>query len=110
MDDIIRSLHSVQFHCNSEEELQDGIAELFPSAEREVRLSGTDRIDFLIGGIGIEVKMAGSLAGVTRQLHRYAQSERVNALILVTTKHRHDMLPSYINGKRLEVCVIEIGM
>jgi hypothetical protein len=59
--------------------------------EREVRLGGADRIDFLFrSGLGIEVKVKGQATAVWRQLRRYAvHNDRVRALLLVTTIARH---------------------
>ena len=63
----------------------------FPGAEREA--SGRDgRIDFVIGRVGIELKIAGSVSDVTRQLWRYADSGRFDALVLVTSVSRHNQI------------------
>ena len=96
-----------RFCTASEALLQDGLASVFAKAglrvEREVVLTNTDRIDFFIDGIGLEVKVDGSLSSVTRQLHRYAQHDRVRELVLVTTLMRHRALPSSLNGKPITV-------
>jgi hypothetical protein len=96
----------------TEKVLQDAIAASFTEAkirfEREAILSRGDRIDFVVFGaageeVGIEVKIDGSLAEVTRQLHRYAQHERLTSLILVTTRATHRGAPREFNGKTIHV-------
>ncbi|MCX5046696.1 hypothetical protein OG921_26325 [Aldersonia sp. NBC_00410] len=55
--------------------------------EREVRLSATDRVDFLVSGaIAVEVKTAGKQLRVVRQLQRYAGHGRVAAVVLASTR------------------------
>ena len=107
MDIIADIIRSHKFRCGTEDELQRGIdAALSASSiehEREYRLSEKDRIDFLCGDVGIEVKTKGALAEVTRQVHRYVQNASVNALVLVTTKQAHRSIPSKINGKSIRV-------
>lgn len=51
----------------------------------EVALSEKDRIDLLIGTVGVEVKIKGQRREIFRQLERYAASERIEALVLVTS-------------------------
>lgn len=70
---------------------------------REARLSARDRIDFVIGDLGVEVKVDGSLAAVTRQLHRYAQVEELAGVLLVTTRAAHLAVPRELNGKPIVV-------
>lgn len=66
----------------------------------EVKLSAEDRIDFLIGTIGVEVKIKGSQKDVVDQLLRYAQHERIGSLILVTTRLQHLVaFPTTLHGK-----------
>jgi hypothetical protein len=113
LERLVSTLSVVQFACNTEAELQRGIAQVLSSAgfdaEREVALgSHANRIDFRIGGaggVGIEVKVGGSLVAVTRQLHRYLPY--LSALVLVTTLHRHHGIPRLMCGKT--VVVINVG-
>lgn len=79
---------------------------------KEVRLSARDRPDFLVRpytpyesapGVAIEVKIGGSLSDLTRQLARYAESERVTGLVVVTTKAQHCRLPPTLSGKPIAV-------
>lgn len=93
----------------SEERCQAAIAAALQAAgvafEREVRLSDRDRIDFMVGSVGVEVKLDGSLSALTRQLHRYAQSDRVESLLVVTTRARLARVPQSLNGKRVVVAL-----
>ncbi len=106
---IAERLTSYRFMFTNEVELQDGIAQVLDDADivfqREVRLSSGDRIDFLLeSGVGIEVKeIAGAVVPVLRQLQRYAASDRVSSLILVTARHCHAQLPPDVGGKPLAV-------
>ena len=71
----------------------------------EVPLAPRCRIDFLCGGVGIEVKRGKpERARVREQLRRYAGSERITALVLVT--ERQIDLPDSLCGKPLAaVCL-----
>jgi hypothetical protein len=71
--------------------------------EREVRLSPTDRIDFLIGSIGVEMKTKGSFVEVVRQLQRYATHERIRSLVLFTSSPKLLKMPKSIGKKRVHV-------
>lgn len=99
---VLRVLAGARFRFGSEDELQEGLALALGAAghsvEREVRLDSHNRIDLLVERIGIEVKVAGKPDAVLAQVTRYAQSELVDGLILVTTRMRH-RLPPEINGK-----------
>ena len=92
--------------------LQDAIAAAFTAEgvafERELVLSPKDRIDFLCAeGVGVEVKIGGSLSDVTRQLHRYAQSDRIASLVLVSNRMRLLTIPRVLNGKRIDFIHLE---
>jgi hypothetical protein len=111
LDDLMRLLCRYRFSYSNEEELQQGIAAALTAGgfefKREVHLNARDRIDFLVGEVGLEVKVEGNLAAVTRQLHRYAECPKISALILVTTRMRHGGgLPDSLNRKPLRVHVI----
>lgn len=68
--------------------------------EREVILSPKDRIDFLVNGnIGIELKIKGAVSALTEQLERYATHDKIEVLVLVTTKTRLTGIPTIMNGK-----------
>lgn len=101
-----------RYNFSSERELQDGIAQvLFQRGirfDREVRLAPGDVIDFLVEGVGLEVKVEGGPVEIRRQLLRYAKAPRVTALLLVTRKAQHDgQFPRKLGGK--DVAVLTLG-
>lgn len=91
------------FTFTQERQLQDGIAVALELAgvtfSREHVLSAKDRIDFLIDRLGLEVKIGGSPTGLIRQIHRYAQHEALDAILVVVGRIRLAQLPETINGK-----------
>lgn len=110
---IIDLLDQHRFRFGTEAELQDGIEHVLQSAEipheREVRLSSGERIDFMLDGrIGLEVKVDGGISALTRQLHRYAQVEAVEELLVVTSRARHANLPTVLSGTPVRVYAIPV--
>lgn len=107
VDQVLDVLRSRRFCHTNENELQEGIFAAFQAAGlnawREVQLSGRDRIDFLVDRIGIEVKVAGSASKALRQLERYALSDQIDELVLVTDRIQAGAQPATINGKPLRV-------
>ena len=108
VDLVARAIASRRFRFSRERELQDGIAFALRDEaiafRREARLGESGCIDFLCdGGVGLEVKVGGPLAAVTRQLHRYACSDDVRALVLVTSRRTLDRLPDAMMGKPVRV-------
>jgi hypothetical protein len=108
--DIVEILEAYEFDLSSEVDLQEGIAQVLAQEgvefDQEVALSPQDRIDFLIGDVGIEVKINGSLTSVMQQLHRYAKSDRITSLILVTGRIQLNRVPDRLNGKPLRVAAL----
>lgn len=89
--------------------LQAGIAAVLAPhfvepVQREVQIGPGSRIDLLVGELGIEVKVAGSVALVVRQLRRYAATGRVTQLILVSTRVAHREL----NGVTLSAVPVTV--
>lgn len=95
----------------NELDLQIGIERVLRSAgydvRPEVRLTPRDRIDFMVGRVGIEVKVKGSRSALLHQLIRYADHHDIGELLVVTTRARHHGIPSALNGK--PVSLIQIG-
>ena len=112
VDQIVKLLESAQLDCSSEAVLQEGIARVLGGAgiraEREHQLSIHDRIDFFVKreGVGIEVKIGGGLADVTRQLFRYADHDDVKRLVLVTSRLQLRGVPDKIFGKPVRVAAL----
>ena len=94
----------------SESELGDALARRLTDSgvefEREVWLNDTDRIDFMVGKVGVELKLKGPVSAVTRQLSRYAQSARVDTLVLVTTRFAHKAVPMQLCRKPIKVVYV----
>jgi hypothetical protein len=111
---VVALLRAYRFDESSEDALQRGVDVVLRDTwfgfEREARLSARDRIDFLVGGLGIECKVDGSTAEVARQLERYAKLDAIDELVLVTTKNRHRAVPREMNGKRVLVHVTMGGL
>ena len=112
--EIVALLERQRFDESSEDALQRGIAQVLSAAgisfKREVPLTRYDRIDFLVGPIGIEVKADGSLSALTRQLFRYAQADQLDGLVLVTTKTRLAKVPRSLNEKPIVVVATMGGL
>lgn len=108
IDNVREALAAVAFRFQNEGELQEGIAIALERAGishvREVVLSKADRIDFMLdGGVGVEVKIDGSITSLTRQLYRYAQRPEVAAVVVVVSRMRLTNLPTEMNGKPIRV-------
>ena len=103
IQDLATLLRSYTYQFTSELELQDAVEQVLTQHEigytREGYLDGLDRIDFLVGDIGIEIKIDGSLSAVTRQIHRYLQCDQLNGLILLSGRYNHTRVPREMNGK-----------
>ncbi len=107
---IVANLFKGQcFNLQNEKLLQGEIEQLLLSSgiafEREQALSKGSIIDFLVLGVGIEVKLKSSAKSIFKQLLRYCQFDEVESIILVTNKIIR--LPSSINKK--PALVINLG-
>ena len=70
------------------------------NAVHEAPLGGGCRIDFLVDGVGVEIKRGKPRPDVLlAQLTRYAQSERIQSLVVVSWQSV--ALPASIGGKRV---------
>jgi hypothetical protein len=106
MADVLLHLGAYRYASGDEASFQRGVDQaLFASPfnfEREVALGPRARIDFLVaGGIGVELKIDGATASVSRQLARYARHGRIRGLILVTTRTKHLELDGIAIGEKL---------
>lgn len=92
IDTLARFIGSQRYDCTDEYAMQDGIAFALAgnltSFVREAILTPTERIDFLVGDIGVECKVDGSAVATARQVFRYLSLPRLAGLILVTSRAR----------------------
>ncbi len=92
-----------ELRFTTEQDLQVGIATLLAdegfTATPQVRLGALDRVDFLVDGVAIELKVKGSAAELERQLTRYLARAEVSGALVVTNRARHRGLPAEIHGK-----------
>jgi len=114
LDELVTVLRHYGVRGTGEREVQDGLALIFQheriAFEREVALTPEDRIDFLVGAIGVEVKIKGGPSAVLEQLTRYAQHDRVRALLLVTQRVQLANLGGEIDGKPLRTLAVWRGL
>lgn len=99
---IINLVRSARVDLSSEKRAQADIESLLAGAgiafEREVRLSARDIVDFMVGGVAVELKLRGARKmEVFRQLNRYALHPRVESLVLASNLSMG--LPPQIQGK-----------
>lgn len=103
-------LSSLRVSASTESKLQQVLEDHFSTMvaweiRREYPLSRRDRVDFFFrpGRIGLEVKVDGTTNAVMRQLARYAESDDIEALVLLTTQARHRSMPNTLRGKPVRV-------
>ncbi len=114
-DRVLLALEGARLELSTESRLQAAIALRLASARlvymREQRLveHGVTfgRIDFLLDGVGLEIKIGGQARAVLRQLEEYARCSHVRSLILATSKPF--AMPASLNGKRLSVVDLSRG-
>jgi hypothetical protein len=97
LDVVVGLIQAHRYTWHSERELCDHLERLFLDVplpvQREERLSPTERPDFLIGDVVVEVKVAGSFETALRQLRRYNDLPGVAGIVLATTVARHHFTP-----------------
>ena len=85
--------------------VQKGLADAGLSYQHEARIGPGCRIDYLVEGVGVEIKKGKPDAkALVRQLMRYAACEEVQALIVLCP--RSVALPKTVCGKPVHVLVL----
>lgn len=101
IDTVVAIAKYCRLPMNNEKAAQVEFARALTAAgvehQREVPLSPRDIVDFMVGGIAIELKIKGQRNEILRQLARYAEHEQVEQLLLVTC--RSLILPEVLLGK-----------
>lgn len=97
---VLRALRlPVAVEVDTQAEIAAALLAAGAPAVREVILDKANRIDVMVGGIGIEVKVKGGKRDILRQLQRYAEFDQILELVLVTAVAMG--VPETINGKRV---------
>lgn len=102
IDAIITLIRSARLDLSSEKRAQADLETVFQQAgvpyEREVELSEDDIVDFMVEGVGVELKLRNAgKKKVYKQLCRYAKHPRVERLLLASNLSMG--LPPTIEGK-----------
>lgn len=101
--DLISTLSRLRFRFTTEKDLQDGFEKVFWENgipfQREFSISERDRLDFLVDGIALEVKIKGSLPDLVRQISRYARHDDIREILVVGTPRWIPRVPEAIEGK-----------
>ncbi len=112
---VADAVGAYHYRFADEYQLQEGLDRALKQrgliVEREVRLAPRDRIDMLVFAgsvIGVEVKVAGNQAAVARQVQRYLDYDRIDGLVLVTSRVRHQM-PDTVKPLQV-VCLVAQGL
>ena len=110
-EQVIEALYTIRCGAAcSEEELHAQAAEAFVRAglcaQHEAKLAPRCRIDFLVNGIGVEIKKSRPAPGALRaQLARYAECAQVRELVVIAP--RAVDMPRTIGGKRVTMLGLE---
>lgn len=107
--ELAQRLGRYRFPVSVERAMQDAVESALRAEKLAFRREvtrGADRIDFVVGSVGVELKVKGSAAEVERQLHRYSAWEDLTELLLVTTRGHHLAVPAAIGGKPVLVHVV----
>ena len=105
---FVELVKTYRYSVASEDSFQRGVEQVLHRNDipflREYPLGPEfGRIDFYLPRqkLGIELKVKGSPSQVLRQLHRYAQSPDVDALILLTARAGLSFPPMRMNGREI---------
>lgn len=107
LEALSQHLACYRYNSANEDDLQRGLASVLDRAgiahEREHALAPGCRVDFFIHGIALECKIRCSQAALLHQVHRYAELDVVEAVLLFTPSLRL-RLPHTLCGKPVAVC------
>ncbi|MBY6055349.1 hypothetical protein [Leisingera daeponensis] len=111
---IAFAIQGLRVNVTSESSAHDGVEAGLRAAgfhvEREVRLSPRDRVDLMIGPVAVEVKVKKSQGRrqIFKQLQRYAEHERVGALVLAAAASWPRSMTE-VDGKPLRLASLSQG-
>lgn len=105
VESVRRIIRGHRWRLEVESTLQAEISAQLTAAaiahEREVRLDAKNRIDFLVGSVGIEVKIKGAKRDIYRQIERYTEFDEIAEIVLLTNVAVR--MPATISGKPVHV-------
>lgn len=101
-------LRKYSFNFSTEKEWQSSIERMLLidciEFQREVKIGEGSVIDFLVGRVGIEMKIKGKPIPVINQLKRYLETGSLDYIILLTTSRRLFLaMPREHQGKAIRV-------
>jgi len=114
---LAKFLSERKFNFSSEEMLQAQVAEEFRKngvlAQREVVIGRDDtgkicRIDFMVGDVGLELKIRGEKRAIFRQCLRYCQSPRIAHLVVASS--RSLSMPAELRGKPVTLVNLALAL
>ena len=115
LDQVLALLRGYRYPINTEAALQVAVEKVLTDAGirfvRELVLDPTNRLDFYLPDlrVALELKIKGSVAEVTRQLFRYTQDDRIDVVVLMTSRYTHCDVPNVMRGKPIEVITLWEG-
>lgn len=108
---IKKLLSKKRFNTEDEKILQGQIEKALLDAgisfQREFNLDEKSCIDFMVGNIGIEVKIKGQKRAIYKQCERYCTFDALSSLLLLTSKSMG--IDEEINGKPIHYININRG-
>lgn len=105
------SLNGASLNLSNEKLLQNDIATAFEKHnipfKKEVKLDEKSTVDFMIEDLAIEIKISSKVSAMSiyRQIEKYAKSEKVAAVLLMTSKTVR--MPESVFGK--EIYILSLG-
>jgi hypothetical protein len=114
-DQVLQALRAYRYPVSTERDLQHAVERVlqqhFVRYEREFVFDRDSRPDFYLPDFraALELKVDGSTMEVTRQLYRYAGDERVDELVLMTSRYTHARVPHEMRGKTVRVITLWEG-
>lgn len=86
---LANQLAGYAYRYSNETRLHEAMANVLElhgfAYEREVALDARNRVDFIVDGIVIEVKVGGSMSDALHQVGRYINLPQVKGVILAST-------------------------
>lgn len=98
---LLRKRFTLATEKDVQAEIDQVLRSTVPNHRREVVLDDKNEIDFMVGSVGIEVKIKGNKSAIFKQLQRYCEFDEITDLIFVTSKTVG--IPVTINNKNIYV-------